>query len=164
MESLASSSPATRGGTLLVVFSPIRWSDELLNYLTAHAGEFDRIVGIYVIERRLIQRRARKWMTEGWLGSDATRTVVETIMSDFHQRADQYFQQLESAVGRPVERQILENEIVGGVLEIARRFDARRIVLVRRVKPRWLRRWLKTEGEQLAARAPCPVVSIEPEA
>lgn len=149
--------------TLIVVFSPIRWSENLLQYLRKQSHSVESIIGVYLIERRLIEQRARKWMTEGWLGADTTHTVVETLVDDFRKRADHYFQQLEKATGRTVERIILEQDMVEGVLQLARTHSASCIVLVRRVRPRWLRRILNTEGERLANRAPCPVFSIEPE-
>ena len=147
----------------MAVFSPIRWSHELIDYLERHREELETLIAVYVVEADIVRHWARTWSAEGWVGQEAGRTVVETILADFEQRADAFFQRVERALGKPVRRVVLTGDFVPRVLALAKAEQVGRIVMVRRVRPRWLRRWMQTEGERIAREACCEVVSIEPE-
>lgn len=148
---------------LIALFSPVRWSPQLLTYINEHKDTIDEVIGAYVVEKELVQHWARDWTAEGWIGEDTGRKLAETILDDNRRQAEKFFQRVEQAVGRPIRRVVIEGDFVDQVLKLADEEACDAVLLVRRVKPRWLRRWIKTDGERIARGVKCKVISIEPE-
>ncbi len=146
---------------VLLPFSPIRWHPDVLQLIEKDRDRLSEIYALYVLESELLSRWIHRSTREGWVSEELSRQFYKALLDDFQKRVDSIYQLIESHAPVPVIRLQEEGPFSTVVLNVAERYNVDRIILIRRLRPRWLRRILHTEGREIETKAPCEVLSFE---